>query len=375
MAEAFKEKFNLVLVTDLAKQLESHVPNFETANFITLASKGFDQLEMKQRAGQITTALVRYLPTRFEEAIGYLTCALHPDDDPNFDTIDRSLGLTGWPIWPLCDWVALKGIDQPQIALPFLQKLTCRFSAEFAIRHFLKADPKGTLKILEGWLDHPNKHVRRLVSEGTRPLLPWAMKLHTFADDPSTILPLLTSLRDDESEYVRRSVANSLNDVGKHHPDLVATIAQDWLNGASVERKRLIRHACRSLIKKGHTATLSAFGYAPIKDLVCQLIIETPTVLFGQSLAFNANFNHSATLPPMAVVDYAIHFVKKNGTTAPKVFKWKNSDLISGSNHQKKHAIRPISTRTYYVGEHYLEVFVNGVSVAKKVFTLTMETP
>ncbi len=78
--------------------------------------------------------------------------------------------------------------------------------------------------------------------------------------NPSMTMPILESLRDDPSEYVRRSVANHLNDIAKNNSDYVAGSAGKWMRCASKDRQKLIRHACRSLIKQGHQSALVVFG-------------------------------------------------------------------------------------------------------------------
>jgi 3-methyladenine DNA glycosylase AlkC len=97
--------------------------------------------------------------------------------------------------------------------------------------------------------------VRRLVSEGTRPRLPWAPRLRAFMRDPRPVLELLEWLKDDPSLYVRRSVANNLNDIGKDHPDLLFATAERWMKDANENRHWIIRHALRSAVKRGDPGT------------------------------------------------------------------------------------------------------------------------
>jgi hypothetical protein len=183
---------------------------------------------------------------------------------------------------------------------------------------------------------------------------------------------LLEALRDDEEEYVRRSVANNLNDVAKDHPDLVASIAKDWLVGADKNRTRLVKHACRTLIKQGHKATLEALGYGE-PDIAFEVLnVKTPKVEFGSARELDIALRSTANKPQNLIIDYAIHHRKANGSTSPKVFKWKNVALKAGATLKasKNHNIKKITTRTYYNGAHSVEIFVNGVSLGKKNFEL-----
>jgi len=230
------------------------------------------------------------------------------------------------------------------------------------------------LSVLKTWVDDPNCNVRRLISEGTRPRLPWAMRLPAFMADPAPILPLLEALKDDSEEYVRRSVANNLNDIAKDHPDIVARIAGQWLTGADRNRKRLLRHACRTLIKQGHQGTLKALGYGPPRVELEKLGIFTPRVPFGAALEFELWLTSTADYAQPLIIDYAIHHRKASGRTTPKIFKWKTTTLapLETLRAKRKHAIKKITTRVYYPGAHLLEIFVNGVSIGREDFELVM---
>jgi 3-methyladenine DNA glycosylase AlkC len=270
--------------------------------------------------------------------------------------------------------VAAHGLDHPRESLGALRQLTIRSTSEFAIRPFVVRHAEETLRTLKAWAKDKNEHVRRLVSEGTRPRLPWGMQLKAFVKDPAPILPLLEALRDDPSEYVRRSVANSLNDIAKDHPDLVAAIAGRWLEDASPDRARLVRHACRTLIKAGHRATLRALGYAPSAKLELEKFSLSPTRLtFGNALSLKVVLVSTARTPQKIVLDYVVHHRKKSGSSA-KVFKWKAFTIGAGETIklEKKHAIRRITTRVYYPGAHKVEVMANGKVLGEKRFTLEM---
>lgn len=374
MAEPFKEWMNKALIQTTGDIFARVTPTFNARSFVREASENLANMELKERIQHIMQALDHHLPQDFETFSEIALAALHPSEDPSADEIEFGPeGLSGFAAWPLTDLVTKRGLEMPEQALPLLKEVTKRFSAEFAIRPFLDTHTSFTLEVLESWLGDPNRHVRRLISEGTRPRLPWGMRLNDFVADPTPILPLLEALKDDGEEYVRRSVANNLNDIAKDHPDLVSETARAWLEGASKNRERLVRHACRTLIKQGNEKTLEAFGYKVVEGLKANLVVETPSVEYGSTLEFSVDLVGGQSSQPV-MVDYAVHFVKANGSTAPKVFKWKDIKLdkqgaLSG---KKKHAIKPITTRVYYPGQHMLEVIVNGASVAKQPFELVM---
>jgi 3-methyladenine DNA glycosylase AlkC len=371
---AFKDFFNRALVEDMAYHLHRVWPDFDKTAFVSGALRNFPALELKQRAHQIAAALGTHLPKDVPKALRIVTAALRPLRSDGALDPDPKTGIAGWAILPFGEYVAAHGLDHPKDSLAALRELTIRSTSEFAIRPFLVHHADETMRTLMAWAQDENEHVRRLVSEGTRPRLPWGMRLKAFVQDPAPILPLLEALRDDPSDYVRRSVANSLNDIAKDHPDLVAALAARWIRGASAERARLVRHACRTLIKAGHRATLTAFGYSPTAKVKLEDFSLTPAKLtFGKTLTFRVQLVSTARTAQKIVLDYIVHHRKKSGSSA-KVFKWKAFTIAPGEaiSLEKKHAVRRITTRVYYPGTHKVEVMANGKVLGGKRFTLEM---
>jgi 3-methyladenine DNA glycosylase AlkC len=367
--------FNRALVEDLARHLKRRWSAFDDKGFVAVALKDFKSLEMKQRATQIAAALAAHLPSDVPRALKLLTETLRPLDSTGKPVADASAGLAGMVIWPMGEYVARHGLDHVDDSLRALKALTIRSTAEFAIRPFLLRHPQKTLAFLKTWAKDSNAHVRRLVSEGSRPRLPWGLRLKDFVADPAPILPLLEMLKDDPSEYVRRSVANSLNDIAKDHPDLVAGLAKRWMKDASRDRGRLVRHACRTLVKAGHTKTLAALGFAAKPKITLQhFSISTTKVVFGTHAAFSVQLRSTGRSPQNIVLDYVIHHRKKNGATTPKVFKWKTISLKSGESLrlERRHPLRAITTRVYYPGRHRIEIMANGQVLDGRDFDLMM---
>jgi 3-methyladenine DNA glycosylase AlkC len=373
--EPFKELFNRPLVLDLAAHIKRRWKDFDDKAFVAAALKDFKDLEMKARANQIATALGAYLPRDVPRALKLLTSTLRPLDKSGDPVKDPKKGLAGMVIWPMGDYVARHGILNASESLAALREFTIRSTAEFAIRPFLARDQKKTLAVMKAWAKDKNHHVRRLASEGSRPRLPWGLRLKAFVADPKPILPILEVLRDDPSDYVRRSVANSLNDIAKDHPEMVAGIAAKWMKGASKERKRLVRHACRSLIKSGHESTLTALGFSSKPDVALKAFtLDTPKVKFGTHAAFTVELSSTGKAPQNIVLDYVVHHQKKNGETTPKVFKWKTLTLKPGDTVrlERRHALKAITTRVYYPGRHRVDLTVNGQVLAGGDFELVV---
>ncbi len=365
MAEPLKNLLHPALVETMAAHIAANATGFDRVRFVDIACRNMEQLELMQRALQIRDALEETLPDDFEAAAAILSASLPQSG--------RS-GITGWALLPVSQFVAQKGLGHFDLSLALLKQLTPYFTAEFGIRPFILAEQERALATIGTWTTDSNYHVRRLASEGTRPRLPWAIRLPALMRDPQPILPILTTLLDDPKDYVRRSVANSLNDIAKDHPDLVAAFVGEHIETATPERRQLLRHASRTLLKKGHAAALSNFGFAPLSGIGATVEIETPQVEFGNALAFKLTIANEGPTPQQVMIDYAVHHRKANGSLAPKVFKWKSLVLGPGDTvvMTRQHAIRAITTRQYYPGGHRLDILVNGAVLAGGDFQLAM---
>lgn len=376
MAEPFKNLLNKSVIEGMAEYFAPHCSSFDKKAFVADATNNLEALELKQRTDRIVEAMTAHLPDDFERAAAVVLASLNSSDDA-----DHPNGISGWAVIALTYYVGLQGKSKKHFksSMTLLKAMTKLLSSEFGIRFFILEQPKETLAILKQWATDDDHNVRRLVSEGTRPRLPWGMRLQRFVDDPTPVIELLELLKDDESEYVRRSVANNLNDIAKDHPELVVDIAERWMQGennkgASKNRERLVRHACRTLIKEGNQEILAVFGYKPPAIREASIVINTPEVVFGGDLEFSLSINSSSTQKQALIIDYVIHHQKANGKTSPKVFKWKVTHLLSNKSLEitKKHAIKKITTRKYYPGTHRVEVMINGQSFGEASFELLM---
>ncbi len=375
MPEPLKNLFNPRVIALMGDHMKSAAPTFPRDQFVAAACDGLEPLEMKERSAHIQAALDAALPTDFRTACAVMMASLSPKTDEDWKAEDlETLGVSGWAVMPMAEVVAARGLDDFDHAMGVLAEMTKRFTSEFAVRSFFIKDPERAMAIAADWARDDNYHVRRLASEGSRPRLPWGLRLQGFVADPAPLIPLLTSLRDDPVEYVRRSVANSLNDIAKDHPGLIADAAANWLQDAPKDRFRLVKHACRTLIKAGHAPTLTALGYGPANIQVSDIAVVTPAVTMGTALKFDVAVTSQSDQSQPLIIDYVIHHCKVNGGTTPKTFKWKVADLAPSKTLRlsKTHAIKPITTRVYYAGEHRVEVQINGQSFGSAAFELTL---
>lgn len=374
MAEPFKNIFSPAMVDGLGEHLARVSDQFDRAQFQERALNGLEQLELKERSEQFSHAIEAAMSGSFEDTVGAMIAALHPESEAeSWDMRVDDKGVAGFAVMTFTSFVARNGLDKPNFSLDALSEMTKRFSSEFDVRPFYRDHGELTLAKTHEWARSSNVHVRRLASEGSRPRLPWGIRLHDFVADPSPILPILETLRDDPSEYVRRSVANNLNDIAKDHPDLVADIASDWLKSTSTERKRLVKHACRSLIKAGHPGALAAFGFGAPELTECDLAIGSDKVTVGDDLEMTLSLK-AGPKPQKLLCDYVLHFMRANGKPSAKVFKWSEITLKAGESRvlTKKHAYRKVTTRKDYPGMQMVTVQVNGVDMGGPAFELTL---
>ncbi|MBO9460988.1 DNA alkylation repair protein [Labrenzia sp. R5_0] len=374
--EPFKNNISPDLVRCIGGHVAQHHAGFDRLGFEADILEELDRLELKQRAALIARHLDHHLPRELPARFSILQAMLHPMTEVAFDRGSDEQGIRGWGMMPLGMVVAASGLEDFEASFVLLKEMTKRATAEFDVRPFLARDQDQALAIMAPWVKDESVHVRRLVSEGTRPRLPWGMRLQALVADPTPTLPLLEALKDDPEDYVRRSVANHLNDIAKDHPELVADIAKRWLKGADRNREKLVRHACRSLIKQGHTATLEAFGLNPPEIRVEGPQVLTAEVAYGDAVGFNIELVSTSSKTQDLVIDYLIHFKKANGTLAPKVFKWTKLTLAPGERLtlSRSHAIRPITTRVYYGGTQAVSLRINGQDFGFSEFELEIPT-
>ncbi len=376
MPEAFKNLIGADTVRGASLHLKRVWPAFDAARFETLALRGLDTLEFKARAMHLCAALEATLPQDFAAAADIVEASLAPPSPgEDLSTLRSGAdGLAGWVVWPLGEFVVRRGADAPQRALRTLHALTQRHTAEWAIRPFIEAHPQITFATLARWTGDSSPHVRRLVSEGSRPRLPWGAQLKGLIADPTPTLPLLRALQDDPSAYVRRSVANHLNDIAKDHPGLIVDWLHEHLADATAQRRTLLKHACRSLIKQGHPQVLKAWGLGrPLRGEV-QLQLSPKRLTLGQTLRLSVHIQSTAARAQPLLIDYAVHHVKANGQATPKVFKGWNVELVGHGelSLSKQHSMRVITTRRYHAGRHEVDLRINGAILARAFFELSV---
>jgi 3-methyladenine DNA glycosylase AlkC len=368
MASQLKDQFGPGAARAIAAMIRAVHADFPHDAFLRDALAGYGPLSLTGRGFHIAEALRKHLPQDFPKAVDVLLASASQPHDHR-----ASGGMAAFLYMPHLFFVARHGLDHFEDSMRAQHALTQRFTAEFSIRAFLEKHPQATLARLRQWATDPSPHVRRLVSEGTRPRLPWAPRLREFQKDPRPVLELLEILKDDPELYVRRSVANNLNDIGKDHPALLASVARRWLRGAGAERRWIVGHALRSAVKRAEVGALAALGYGGKAEVALTgARITPPRAKIGGSVTVSFTLRNKSRKPQRVMTDLVVHFVKARGTGA-KTFKLKALDLPPRASVElrKKIGLQQLTTRKHYPGIHRVEAQLNGLRVAVGSFSLS----
>lgn len=365
MADTLKSMYNEAFLCSFGNKVKGAYAPFEVERFVAeVMDDTWDSLELKARMRQITLKLGALLPPSFEKALAVLYA------------IDET--CEGFPYLFFPDFVEVFGSAETDwtLAMQALERFTAKSSAEFAVRSFIERDPERMMRQMAAWAEHDNEHVRRLASEGCRPRLPWGQALLMFKRDPGPILPILERLKADPSLYVRKSVANNLNDIAKDHPDLVLELARRWKD-THPHTDWIVRHGCRTLIRRGGPEALELFGYAAGDDgepLVAEatLAIAPDSVRIGDSTELRYELTIREGESAKVRIEYGIDFVKAGGRTSRKLFLLSDKTVPGGSRigGTRRHSWADLSTRRHYPGEHRIVLLVNGVEVGETVLLL-----
>ncbi len=335
-------------INEFANRISGAYSQFDNDKFLRLVyDSEWESKELKSKMRHVTLCLHQCLPKEYELAIKIL--------------IQIAPFIKGFEGMVLPDYAELYGLEHWDISLNALKEFTKYSSSEFAIRPFIIQDYKKTMKYLLELADDENENVRRFASEGCRPRLPWAMALPEFKKNPTSIIPVLEKLKNDDSEFVRRSVANNLNDISKDNPDLVLELCKKWI-GKSQNTDWIVKHACRTMLKAGEKRALILFDYEDPKNIkVENFKIENDQVKIGDYLKYSFLLKVNGKKEVKLRLEYAIDFLKANDKLSRKIFKiTENSYKPSSYEFTKKHSFKEMTTRKHYAGGHQISIIVNG---------------
>ncbi|MDX5348308.1 MAG: DNA alkylation repair protein [Hymenobacteraceae bacterium] len=361
-----KNIYSSEFINGFADVLAQTLPQFNKPDFVAqVFDEEWEQRELKQRMKHLSQVLHHFLPQHFPKAAQVIVALIEKL---------KTAGFTkhGLEFMFLPDYIEKFGLEFFEESVQAMEQLTKFTSCEFAVRPFILKYEAKMLQQMTQWSGHENEHVRRLASEGSRPRLPWAVALPALKRDPKPVLPLLENLKQDPSEYVRRSVANHLNDISKDNPDVLLALAQQWKN-ISPETDRILKHACRTLLKQGHPQALQLFGLNNCDQIELKMFeVLTPQVQIGDYLQFALHFQNTHLQPQKIRLEYGIDYLKANGSLSRKVFKISEKEYAPQEQVQisRRQSFKPITTRKFYPGPHRVALLMNGVEQQVAEFEL-----
>lgn len=365
MTTLLKDLYSPAFYHTFTNVLAQVLPAFDKQQFIAaIFDETFADKELKERIRHTAGVLHQFMPADFAQAATLIQQLIN-------QLRENGIKESSIEYMFLPDYIETYGLADFDNAVKAIEVVTQFTSCEFAVRPFILKYGHRMLQQMQAWSLHENHKVRRLASEGTRPRLPWAMAIPALKKDPAPVLPILENLKEDPSEFVRRSVANNLNDIAKDHPHVVIDIAAKW-KGLSKETDAIIKHGCRTLLKQGHAAILQYYGLQSKNVALADFTIATPTVAIGESLVFSFILTNNNSTAQMIRLEYAVYYKRQNGQLSKKVFKiserlYQPAETVII---QRRQSFKPITTRKFYAGKHQLSIIVNGEEKEVKVFEL-----
>lgn len=366
MSSLLKDIYSKAFYNKFAEVVTTVVPSFNRQQFTRFIFDGdWQNMELKERMRHTSLALRQFLPADFEKAATVITGII---------AALRKQGIRESSIeyMFLPDYIEIYGIDHYEASIKAIEQVTQFTSCEYAVRPFLIKYGDKMIRQMHSWSLHANEKVRRLSSEGIRPRLPWAIALPALKKDPAPIFPILENLKNDPSAFVRRSVANNLNDISKDHPALVTAIAHQWKD-ISKETDAIVRHGCRTLLKQARPEILKYYGIGGSEGIrLSGLKINTPSVKIGNSLEFSFTIKNTEARPQTVRLEYAVYYLKKNNQLSKKIFKISERIYRAGekSNVLRRQSFKNITTRKFYPGKHKVAVIINGQELKAGGFAL-----
>lgn len=355
MSTLLKDLYSQSFYNQLSIPLQTTIPGFDKKFFLNkIFIPAFKEYELKERMAHTAHVLHHFLPNDYTKAAPLLVQLIKAikKEGPVASSIEYLF---------LPEYIYLYGLDHYKESVMAMEQVTQFISCEFAVRHFIVRYEEKMIPQMLRWSTHSNRHVRRLATEGSRPRLPWAMALPKLKKDPTPILPILENLKQDSCEVVRRSVANHLNDISKDNPDIVIAMAKKWKN-QSPETNAIIKHGLRSLLKAGHPEVLKYYQLNADSLTIDRFIVKNKKVKIGDYLEFEACITNTGKKKVTVRLEYAIHYLRNNGSLSKKVFKISEREMAAGDKWEiiRRQSFKLITTRAFYKGKQKVSMIING---------------
>jgi len=367
MAEPLKNVYSPAFIDSLTASLKQvYAPLNRKAFVAAVFTPDWEEKELKQRMKHLAHVLKQFLHQDYVKDVATIIDWVHllKSNSERYQSFEYLF---------LAEYVELFGQEDLILSMKAIEEITQYTSCEFAIRSFLIRHPEKVMKYMLKWSTHKNANIRRFSSEGCRPRLPWGMAIPAFKKDPALILPILENLKDDDSEYVRKSIANNLNDIAKDNPLVVVGIIKKW-KGKSKNTDWIIKHGARSLLKKAHPEVLSLFDLnSRVSCTVSHLKLNKKSIAIGDTLSFSFDLETDAKKAAKLRIEFAVYYMKAAGKISRKLFKITENTFPASSvtTFNKKLSFKDLTTRKHYSGKHKIAIVINGNELAEQGFIVT----
>ncbi len=366
MPEPLKNIYSPHFFEQLTASIKSVIPSFNQQYFLNqVFDRHWPNKELKQRVRHIAESLNEHLPGNFKQQARLVLKII--------EQLKKEGKKGGFEYMIFPDWIEAHGLQDLETSLNTMEKVTEFISCEFAIRPFLLKYPDEVINRMIALSKHPHPHVRRFSSEGCRPRLPWGQAISSLKKDPTPVLPILENLKSDPSLFVRKSVANHLNDISKDHPDFVIRLVKKW-KGKNPETDWIIRHGCRGLLKKAHTDAYALFDLKNGADCrIEHFSLQQKKIAIGGKLMFSFQLVNTGKKETSLRLEYKVHYRKAGGQSSGKIFQLSEKKFLPGQAYsfKKQQSFQDFTTRKHYPGKHQISLLVNGKEMANEEFMLT----
>ena len=363
--EPLKNLYNAAFFDSLTTVIKSIVPSFKKKEFLdAVHNREWKNKELKQRIRHVSITLKDFLPGNYKNQVEVICRIIRLLQKKGADNHFAYICLP--------DFIEVHGLDDIQTSLEAFEVITQFISCEFAVRPFLLNEPKTVMKRMLVWSKHENSNIRRFSSEGCRPRLPWGKIIPAFIKDPSPILPVLENLKNDPSLFVRKSVANNINDIARDHPDIVLELVKRW-KGNSKNTDWILKHGSRTLLKKADPEIYKLFGLSGIHDCeIKHFQLDKKSLAIGDILELSFTLINNAKKAQLFRIELGVYYMKSNGSGTRKLFKVTENNFKPDTPYafKRKISFKDLTTRKHYAGKHSISIVVNGKEIETKHFNV-----
>ncbi len=242
-----KDYYNIDFIKQIASKIKNTYPQFDNESLIADMQEKLQDQTYSEKMIIIANGLNKYLPD-YKRTLEIFTAILGEKLNSMKEMYDN---MEYAPFGKYIEIYAPQNKTSLEESLNYVYELTQRYTGEFAMRPLLSAFPTECIKKIKEWTDDKSDCVRRLCSECMRIAIPWGSKIDFALRYFEDYCDILLKLSTDGCEYVRRSVANNLNELCKANLEKGKVLIEMLNRIDNKNIKKIITHGTRYVRKKG----------------------------------------------------------------------------------------------------------------------------